>query len=162
MNRLPIYSPPPLPTGQDIRQIRSWLEAVQNSVQSCVAAVRTLQIPQPPAICPRDLGGGGADLSAFRFGYSVSGTTLTVKAGSIRVHDGRASVDAVDASFVMAGTLYTYVQWDRVAGTAVIYASAVLPSSTVNVLVCPLQRFSDTTLVAIYHIGDLNFDVPLR
>ena len=37
-------------------------------MQSCVNAVRTLQIPQPPAICPRDLGGGGSERDhSFKF-----------------------------------------------------------------------------------------------
>lgn len=100
--------------------------------------------------------------SAFSLGYSVAGGNITTTAGSLRKSDGSAAITIASQVFALGGTKYTYVQWDRAAGTAVVYAAAVIPSSTVNVVIFPLHQFDGTGMVAIYHLGDITLDTPLR
>lgn len=102
------------------------------------------------------------DASVFSLGYSVAGGNITTTAGSLRKSDGSAAITIASQVFALGGTKYTYVQWDRAAGTAVVYAAAVIPSSTVNVVIFPLHKFDGTGMVLIYHLGDITLDTPLR
>jgi len=139
MMRLPIYAPPPVPAGQSVTDIRRWLEQTQASVQSCVAAVRTLQIPQQPAICPRDLGGGGSERDhSFKFtpDSETGATGGVITEGFCFVGGVLTTISSTPASWELSGVTTSIKYWVAVTystGAAVWTSGAAWPTSTAAV-----------------------------
>jgi hypothetical protein len=55
--RTPIIPPPVPPAGSDPRALRSWFDRLTASVQSCVDALRNLEIPARSPIMAQSGGG---------------------------------------------------------------------------------------------------------
>ena len=163
MNINAIFTPPPQPAGQSPAAMRTWYLQMHQSVASCVATLRTLDFPKRTAIAPRDALGGGAglDLSTCRLGYSISGTTCTLKAGAINFY-GKQQVSVAESSFALAGTQYAYVHHVRGSGAAAWATAGAEPgvgSTTDMDVTC--FKFLNGAISIIYRIGDINFDLPL-
>lgn len=126
------------------------------------SAISAIKQHQWCDIHARSTGSSGLDPALLHFGYTISGTDCTIAAGNIFPSDGRAAVTVATLAFTLAGTKYVYATWDRVAATGTLYASAALPSSTVNLLVCPLYKCDGAGITEIYHVGDFVLDTPIR
>lgn len=110
-------------------------------------------------IVVRYAGAGGLDLSKVRLGYSVSGTTLTLLAGSLKLH-GQTTIAVAQANYALTGTQYFYVHHVRGSGAAAWAVAGAMPgvSSDLDVF---CFKFVDAVLTQIGHIGDINLDLPL-
>ena len=103
----------------------------------------------------------GLDLSTCRLGYSISGTTCTLKAGAINF-SGKQQVSVAEATFAMAGTQYAYVHHVRGSGAAAWAVAGAEPgvgSTTDLDVTC--YKFVNGAHSLTYRIGDILFDLPL-
>ena len=110
-------------------------------------------------------GGGGSssglDLSLCRLGYSISGTTCTLKAGAINFY-GKQQVSVAQTTFAMAGTQYAYVHHVRGSGAAAWAVAGAEPgvgSTTDMDVTC--FKFVNGEISIIYRTGDIERDLPL-
>lgn len=106
------------------------------------------------------------------FWYKQTGTTgnqITVKAGTFRVH-GSFKTEVAETPLSLSGTTeYIYLQWTRSGSGVSVEHASTEPESTNTTLYVPLYRFGlsnyttgNYVLKQIYHVGDVNLDLPLR
>lgn len=157
-SRTPLISPPAIPPGMDIRYIRPWCERVVFSLQSCVEAIRNLESIKRP-ITPPTEAASGLDLSTWRLGYSISGTTCTLKAGAL-IFYRKQKITIAQTSFSLGGTQYAYVHHVMGSSTAAWATAAVEPGVS-NDLDVTCYKFVNGSIDTIYHVGDISFDLPL-
>lgn len=103
----------------------------------------------------------------FRLGCSISGSTMSVSAGSVRFHGiGTAHVVATEIECAMS-PMWVCVQVSRSSLTASIVALSSEPDSDyVNMYLplCVVESVGDASwrISTICHEGDFDFDLPLR
>lgn len=147
-------------------------------INALVDAVRSLRIIPGPGILTAEtpggtiieLGRGSVSSSSerpFRLQCSISGSTLSVSAGSVRFHGiGTAHVVATEIECAMS-PMWVCVQVSRSSLTASIVALSSEPDSDyVNMYLplCVVESVGDASwrISTICHEGDFNFDLPLR
>jgi len=101
---------------------------------------------------------GDAVMSIYSFGYSVSGTKVTVSAGSVR-HGTRTVVDIAEKEITIAAD-HTWIYVAYTIGTsAVISSNTTLPDSTEGVVSVPLHEWrlvdSVVSIERVSHVGDI-------
>ena len=106
---------------------------------------------------------GAIDFSLFRHGYTISGNTITLLSGKIKMH-GLKEMTTPQATFTLGGTQYFYVHHVR-NSTACAWASAGAEPGSTSTTDFDLffYKFVGTTLQAggVGHTGDYNGDTPI-
>jgi len=113
------------------------------------------------------LGSGGFPWHLVSFYPSVAGSTLTISTGKLRIH-GDQAYEIEETPLALSGsTEWVYLSHKRDGSSTTFAHSSDEPSTTADELRVPYYRYIMTPdgsyeLAAIYHIGDLNIDTPLR
>lgn len=101
----------------------------------------------------------GLDLSKCRLGYSISGTTCTLKAGAL-IFYRKQKITIAQTSFSLGRTQYAYVH--HVMGSSIAaWATAAVEPGVSNDLDVTCYKFVNGSIDTIYHVGDISFDLPL-
>jgi len=121
---------------------------------------RRLGDTRPDLTHPRRLLWSGTDMdySDFAFGFSVSGVTVTVKAGKIR-HGTRTAISVAQADIsIVADHTWIYVVY-TFGGGASLTSSTTEPVMTETAANWPLHKWRLANGVAsieqILHLGDI-------
>jgi len=105
--------------------------------------------------------------SDVSLGYTRSGSTVTIYAGSIRLH-GIGNYAVSQANVTLTGiTEWVYVQQGIISpGTTSIEHSSTEPESNGTHRKLPLFKFTASagvySLTQICHMGDFNFETPIN
>jgi hypothetical protein len=114
-------------------------------------------------------GGGSSpsefDWSLFRHGFYKykSGDDWYISMGGGNVNlIGSIACATPGASFILSGTQYFYVHYDRASGTSSWQVAGAKPGTTQTSYIDVFCfRFYNETLTEVGHVGDINFDLPL-
>lgn len=112
----------------------------------------------------------------LNFGYTLSNRTeseviiptVIINSGYVRLH-GLRTYELNETEIDLSGSdVFVFIEINRIYNTASISSQATLPESSSNFLNLPLYHFqkplgSDTYILnRILHMGDFNFDTPIR
>jgi hypothetical protein len=112
---------------------------------------------------------GGENLQ-MTFFTSLSGSEVTVSAGTVRIHVSGQYAMAESSVTLTGNPEWVYLRMARGGGTPAVYHAAgpTAPDSTNTHLHWPLAKYSLGTATGKYgldyrcHIGDVNIDSPIR
>jgi len=110
-------------------------------------------------------GSAGDRMLAFR--CSLSGSTVTVQPGTVRIHGkGKYRMTGPETATLLGVEEWVFVYWSRVSPTQpFIGHSTNEPTTTGDTSRVPLARYTATagvySLAETCHEGDINFDTPL-
>ena len=160
-----IKPPPPIPQGMDVRLLRPWLDGVQQSVRSCIDAIRAIEY-KPMSHTPRDWLASSTVYPIYpylRHGFTISGVTITLLSGKLKFHGSKVCTTA-QKNFTLGGTQYFYVHHVRGSSACEWLSAGAEPGSTSTTdLDWFFYKFIGVNLQAdsIGHLGDINLDLPL-
>jgi len=160
---------------RNIDHVRGYRSGVINAIIDALRVQRFIPGPgllaaETPGGTIIKLGRGSVSSSSerpFRLQCSISGSTLSVSAGSVRFHGiGTAHVVATEIECAMS-PMWVCVQVSRSSLTASIVALSSEPESDyVNMYLplCIVEGVGDAAwrISKICHEGDFDFDLPLR
>lgn len=100
------------------------------------------------------------------FGYLLDSPVVTIYAGTIRMHGSIIIAVSQDDITLTGTTDWVYVQHVRDSAAGTIQHTGTEPETTSTHLRVPLYKFTADagvySLAQICHMGDINFDTPLR
>jgi hypothetical protein len=155
-----------------IDHVRGYRSAAINAL---IDAVRAQRIVPGPGLRATETPGGTAltldrsryaSPSRFRLRCTLSRTTLTVSAGSVRFHGvGTAAVAETSIECAMS-PMWVYVKVARESLVATVEAMSSEPDSDYVNIYLPLVVVEGAdeswSITEICHEGDFDFDLPLR
>jgi len=103
----------------------------------------------------------GLGLSIVNFGYSISGSTLTVNAGNVIFSQAEYAAASDDFALSTGQTRYIYLAHEVDHSATTISSSATEPSNTADQYRIKLLKTVDLAVTQIYRFGDIEFETPL-
>jgi hypothetical protein len=104
----------------------------------------------------------------FTFGcvLNAAGTTVTVNAGSVRVHGIVIAAYAGGTAALSGSTCFLYIEYSRVSQTCTLKTSSTDPgigdADKANLILAKYTGVDGVfSLTSIHHQGDFNFDTPI-
>jgi hypothetical protein len=141
INTHQIKPPPPIPQGQDVRLLRSWLDGVQLSVRSCIDAVRAIE-QRPISHTPRDWLGGTSLLFCFQF-TKTSATGGTIEEGKCYIKGILTTITSLPSTLSSVTISIKYwVAVDLSANTAAWSSGTSYPTSTATSEIWPILEIT--------------------
>ena len=104
-------------------------------------------------------GGQGIDFSKFRLGYQISGGSIVLLAGKLKL--GNRDLAVAQSSIPLGGVQWFYVHHVRSSAAASWQVAAAEPSITDSAIDVPCFHFVDSVFQEACHVGDITFDLPL-
>jgi hypothetical protein len=118
-------------------------------------------LPYPPNMTP-PFGGSSspADYSKYQHGFSISGEYISLLEGDVK-HYGALEVTTPAAQFLLQGTQYFYVHYERTGSSEWRQAGAKPGATQTSSVDVYCFKFVAGVLINIGHLGDILFDLPL-
>jgi hypothetical protein len=104
---------------------------------------------------------GVIDLSSYKLGYTVSGGTITLRAGKLKQH-GKQHLTVSQATFALGGRQFFYVHHVRSTTTAAWAVAGAEPGLSTTDLDVVFYEFLNGSLAEIHRPGgNIDLDLPL-